>query len=125
MKSSAPFFSVVQPRSHMVSIVWPLSWRRSGTGVLGRREPSWRDRRLERPRRILQYRRHLLACDAGKPGQEIIRRCPIAEVVEERRGGDAGPTEQPGATHHLGVPLNSRKVLPVDHRCCSSLARAW
>ena len=65
--------------------------------------------------RVLQNGTRLLSGDTGEPIDEVVQRCAVFKVLEERRNRNARAAEDPSAADAVGVSLNSRTGGPVDH----------
>ena len=57
----------------------------------------------------------LLARDAGKPAQEIIKTSPIFQVLEEGLHRHTGAAKDPRTTHSPRYTLDRRAGRPIQH----------
>ena len=64
---------------------------------------------------MFKHRLRLLSGDTRKPIEEFFQPCARLEVLKQSRHGNASAAKDPGATHPVGVTLDSQALRPVQH----------
>ena len=64
---------------------------------------------------MIEHGFDLLARNTRKPAQEIIKTCPIFQILKECLHRDTSSSEDPRTTHSTGYALNGGTGRPIQH----------
>ena len=73
--------------------------------------------------RVLENGADLIERNTWEQLDELCRRNPIFEILEESGNGYASTTKNPSAAYAIRIPFNSRASRPVDHATMLALPR--
>ena len=83
---------------------------------MGSRDDSGRsDYRVQAATGVIEHGFDLQAPDSGEPGKEVIDRCSVFQVFEQRRYRHTCPAEDPGTTHLARIVFHRRALRPIEH----------